>query len=151
MESPRLRIRDPPNQNTCKINGKKTRTDPPPLNTESIIFSFGRVATWKITSWNTYCLPFSCSSKWQCLQDKSRNLFDINLWTIATFPREIYNHRTKYRLTRHSSPFFLSLVFLIFCFCFCFFSLSRKSDEATASSASMVFTALNIVHSFQWM
>jgi hypothetical protein len=30
MESPRLR--DPPNQNTYKINGKKTRTDPPPLN-----------------------------------------------------------------------------------------------------------------------
>jgi hypothetical protein len=32
MESPRLRVRDPPNQNTYKINGKKTRTDPPPLN-----------------------------------------------------------------------------------------------------------------------
>ena len=45
MESPRLRVRDPPNRNTCKINRKKTRTDPPPLNTESIIFSFGRVAT----------------------------------------------------------------------------------------------------------
>ena len=64
-----------------------------------------------------------------------------NLWTIATFPREIYNHRTKYRLTRSSSPFFLSLshVFFYFLFLFLFFSFSRNSDEATAS---MVVTAL---------
>ena len=40
MESPRLRAGDPPNRSTCKINGKKTRTDPPPPPKHRINYLF---------------------------------------------------------------------------------------------------------------
>jgi hypothetical protein len=66
MESPRLR--DPLNRSTCKI--EKTRTAP----------------------------PGSKLMEWRCLEDKPRNLFDIYNFqnsASATFPREIYTHRTK--------------------------------------------------------
>jgi hypothetical protein len=73
MKSPRLR--DPLNRSTYTI--EKTRTAP----------------------------PRSKLMEWRCLEDKPRNLFDIYNFpnsASATFPREIYTHRTKIRGTLQS-------------------------------------------------